>query len=98
MRMRPDDPYPTTGIRSARALPVSRMTSTDPMLVINPVADAVFARACDEAMASHPARPDDLQVALRRRFPAVIVRPRALSDERLAVWYVYRDGHWVSSL
>ena len=34
--------------------------------------------------------------AVRRRYPLVVVRPRDLSDEMTAVWYVYRDGVWTS--
>ncbi len=70
-----------------------------PVLVINPAADADFAGACDEVMAAHPppTAPNELQTRLRDRFPMVAVRPRGLSGETLVVWYVYRDGHWVSS-
>jgi hypothetical protein len=74
------------------------MTAPEPLLVINPLGDPLFVRACDEAMASRPARPEDLQAALQGRFPNVVVRPRSLSGEQLAVWYVYRDGRWVSSV
>jgi hypothetical protein len=73
------------------------MTAHGPLLVINPVGDQTFLQACDAAMTTHPGRPEDLQAALRRRYPAVVVRPRSLSGEHLDVWYVYRDGHWVSS-
>lgn len=67
------------------------------MLVINPMTDATFVRTCDAALDLHPTRPEDLQTMLRRRYPRTVVRPRALSGERLVVWYVYREGHWVSS-
>ena len=29
-------------------------------------------------------------------YPAVTVHRRELSGEPLEVWYVYRDGHWLS--
>jgi hypothetical protein len=74
------------------------MTSAAPLLVINPLGDPLFVRACEEAMARGPERPEDLQAALRGRYPRVVVRPRSLSGEQLAVWYVYRDGRWVSSV
>jgi hypothetical protein len=67
------------------------------MLVINPIADATFVAACDEGMRSRPSRPDQLQAILRARYPSAVVRPRALSGEITTIWYVYRDGHWVSS-
>lgn len=75
----------------------SAMTRQQAMLVINPIADATFASACDEAMRSHPEDPDELQARLRPDYPSVVVRPRALSGETTSIWYVYRDGHWVSS-
>jgi hypothetical protein len=67
------------------------------MLVINPIADASFVTACEAAMRTQPDRPDDLEARLRPAYPSVVVRPRALSGEITTVWYVYRDGHWVSS-
>lgn len=73
------------------------MSPAAPLLVINPPTDADFVRACDAALGRHPACTDDLQALLRPRFPLAVVRPRALSGERVEVWYVYRDGHWVSS-
>jgi len=38
---------------------------------------------------------ETLQQRLRERYPLAAVRPRDLSSERTAIWYVYRDGHWV---
>jgi hypothetical protein len=73
------------------------MTRPQAMLVINPVADPTFVHACNEAMESHPDRPDALQAKLRESYPAAVVRPRSLSGELTTIWYVYRDGHWVSS-
>ena len=75
-----------------------------PLLVINPLGDAGFVRACEDLLDQAPpdldqtqSDPDELQTLLRRSYPRTVVRPRALSGETLAVWYVYRDGHWVSS-
>ena len=73
------------------------VTRQRPMLVINPIADPAFVRACNEAMRAHPSHPDELQSMLRRAYPSVVVRPRSLSGELTTIWYVYRDGHWVSS-
>lgn len=67
------------------------------MLVINPVTDPSFVRACNEAMRDHLERPDALQTKLREEYPSAVVRPRSLSGEITSIWYVYRDGHWVSS-
>jgi hypothetical protein len=73
------------------------MTPPEPMLVINPVSDPSFVRACNDAMRAHPEFPDALQAKLREAYPSAVVRPRALSGEITSIWYVYRDGHWVSS-
>jgi hypothetical protein len=48
-------------------------------------------------MGSAPSQPEELEAMLRDSYPRAVVRPRALSGETLVVWYVYRDGHWVSS-
>lgn len=68
-----------------------------PRLVINPRQDAGFVEACALAMATAPPVPRALQEALRGDYPRTTVEARALSGEPLRVWYVYRDGHWVSS-
>ncbi|MFN8518815.1 MAG: hypothetical protein U0667_05360 [Chloroflexota bacterium] len=68
-----------------------------PLLVINPLDDAGFVRACEDLLDQAPPDPEELQALLRRSYPHTVVRPRALSGETLDVWYVYRDGHWVSS-
>ena len=68
-----------------------------PRLVINPRQDAGFVEACSLAMQAAPPVPRALQEALRSDYPQATVEPRALSGEPLRVWYVYRDGHWVSS-
>ncbi|MCY7418185.1 MAG: hypothetical protein LH650_06760 [Chloroflexi bacterium] len=68
-----------------------------PLLIINPPADETFVRACNEALAEAPPSPARLQSKLRLLYPLAVVRPRELSAETIIVWYVYRDGHWVSS-
>jgi hypothetical protein len=73
------------------------MTRPEPLLVINPIGDPAFVGICNEAMARLPSRPDELQSILRKHYPTAVVRPRSLSGELTTVWYVYRDGHWVSS-
>lgn len=73
------------------------MSLGDPLLVINPPMDIDFVRACRAAVDGHPGPPEALEATLRQRFPRAVVRARALSSETITVWYVYRDGHWVSS-
>lgn len=68
-----------------------------PLLVINPVGDARFVRACEALVDAGVTEPEELQASLRDGYPAAVVRPRSLSGEVTVVWYVYRDGHWVSS-
>ena len=40
--------------------------------------------------------PSELEEQLRRHYPRVVVRPRELTGESFTIWYVYRDGHWIS--
>jgi hypothetical protein len=68
-----------------------------PLLVINPPADALFVLACETAMDPPLQDPDELQRTLRRRYPRTVVRPRSLAGESIEVWYVYREGRWVSA-
>jgi hypothetical protein len=95
------DGHPSPHGRGPTADP--RLTGGDPAaagaprLVINPRQDAGFVEACSVAMEAAPAVPRALQEALRDEYPQATVEPRALSGESLRVWYVYRDGHWVSS-
>jgi hypothetical protein len=65
-------------------------------IVRNPVNDAEFERAIAEAMHPDLQDPEVLQRSLRASYPQAVVRPRGLTGERGIVWYVYREGHWVS--
>ena len=56
---------PPGGIGQARAWGVA-VTGQQPMLVINPIADPAFVRACNQAMRARPSRPDELQSMLAR--------------------------------
>ncbi len=66
-----------------------------PVLFLNPADDHVFRRSVDDAMADGSIGATELQRRLRSEFPRAVVRPRDLASERLTVWYVYREGHWV---
>lgn len=67
-----------------------------PDLLVNPRHDQVF-ESVAEGLSSRPgASPASLQAALRTSYPNAIVHARDLSGEPRAVWYVYRDGHWIS--
>jgi hypothetical protein len=71
------------------------MAAVAPTLFINPRRDAEFVdRVTSEAASA--ASPDDLRSRLLGRYPNVVVRQRSLEGERGEVWYVYRDGHWVT--
>jgi hypothetical protein len=65
-------------------------------LVINPRTDAVFV-ATVERESESTLDPGALQARLRAVYPNVAVRPRLLDGERVEIWYVYREGHWVPS-
>ncbi len=66
-----------------------------PVLFLNPADDQAFPRSVNDAMVEPSIGAAELQRRLRREFPRAVVRPRDLASERLAVWYVYRDGRWV---
>ena len=68
-----------------------------PIVVVNPSNDVRFREMVDRFVATGGSRPDDLEAALRPRYPKAVVRPRELAGERFEVWYVYRDGHWIRS-
>lgn len=68
-----------------------------PIVVVNPGSDLQFRQMVDRSVANGGRSPDDLEAALRTRYPAAVVRPRELAGERFDVWYVYRDGHWIRS-
>jgi hypothetical protein len=67
-----------------------------PVLIINPIGDEEFAAVVRDHAREAPT-PDDLQSRVRERYPQALVRQRDLSDERMSIWYVYRDGYWTSS-
>ena len=67
-----------------------------PRLVCLPSADTGFADAVQTIFATN-AEVDsaaDFEDLLREYFPAVRVRERLISDERISTWYVYRDGRY----
>jgi hypothetical protein len=68
-----------------------------PTIVRNPVDDTDFAAAVDAAVVDGVTTAPELQERLRRAYPKALVRPRELAEERGVVWYVYRDGRWISS-
>jgi hypothetical protein len=68
---------------------------SEPLLVINPVTDGELARLA-RGLVVDRSTPESLQAALRRRFPRLVVHRRELSGESVSVWYVYREGRWVS--
>ena len=72
------------------------MTRRNPPLrvTIIPSTSFAFRDHVERLMDREPfATPDALEARLRRLFPRVRVRARALSGE-WPVWYVYRDGAW----
>ena len=68
-----------------------------PVIIANPPGDRAFREMIDSALLSDTLRPHDLEAFLRTRYPNAVVRPRELDAERVEVWYVYRDGHWIRS-
>ena len=71
--------------------------TTQPVLILNPRDDPDFAAFAEELADVGGLEATELQGKLRVRYPKAVVRPRDLSSERTAVWYVYREGMWVPS-
>jgi hypothetical protein len=70
------------------------MTETQrPTLITNP---AIAFRDHAESALREGQSVAELQQILRGDYPRAIVRARDLAGERPVVWYVYRDGHWVT--
>ena len=65
-------------------------------IVVNPRDDTPFVALAEKLVADGVRSPDDLQRELRREYPDAVVRARELDGEAFTIWYVYRDGHWVS--
>jgi hypothetical protein len=68
-----------------------------PTLILNPRHDARFVAVAEALMGDGVDTPSELQEQLSRQYPRVVVRPRELTGESFTIWYVYRDGHWISS-
>lgn len=65
-------------------------------LILNPRTDASFVALAERLVAEGMASAAELQDRLQEAYPAVVVRARELSGEPFTIWYVYRDGHWIS--
>ena len=80
---------------SSRDAGQERGEARRPTIVANPADDMQFRARIDAFLMIAAPRARDLEAALRVDYPAAVVRPRALAGERLEIWYVYRDGHWI---
>lgn len=69
-----------------------------PVLVVIPSDDSTFASRAEQLLSDGASTLAGLQGALRADYPKAIVRPRDLSSETQAQWYVYRDGRWIPSV
>ena len=78
-------------------LPWTKWDVMRPVLILNPRDDADFSGFAEELAGESGIDAPGLQGKLRERYPKAVVRPRDLSSERTAVWYVYREGYWVPS-
>jgi hypothetical protein len=65
-----------------------------PVLVCNPADDSAFCSAAETALRERPSGPAAMELELRVGYPRAVVRAREISNEAVAVWYVYRDGRW----
>lgn len=67
-----------------------------PTLITNPPGDTDFRRAVDQTIGEADGDIAAAQRHLRLRYPAAVLRARDISGETIIVWYVYREGVWVS--
>ena len=65
-------------------------------IVVNPRDDTPFVALAEKLVADGARSTGELQEQLRREYPEAVVRARELDGEAITIWYVYRDGHWVS--
>ncbi len=68
-----------------------------PLLMINPSTDRELGQLARGLVIDAQATPETLEAALRPLFPRLVVHRRELSGEDVQIWYVYREGHWVST-
>jgi hypothetical protein len=68
-----------------------------PVLIVNPASDVELAGLARRLTTERTWTPETLQAELRLTFPKVVVHSRDLSGETTQVWYVYREGRWISS-
>jgi len=68
-----------------------------PILVTNPVDDGEFAFAGERLLDDGFLLIDEFRIQLRIRYPDAAVHRREVTAEPHVVWYVYRDGRWVSA-
>jgi hypothetical protein len=65
-----------------------------PILMINPRSDVEFTGLAEGLVRDGVSRPEVLEARLREHYPRTVVRERAISDELVMTWYVYREGRW----
>ena len=65
-------------------------------LILNPRDDAPFAALAEQLVSEGVGTAAELQQRLQAAYPKAVVRARELTGEPFTIWYVYRDGHWIS--
>jgi hypothetical protein len=66
------------------------------IVIANPRSDADFVAAVDRGVLAAEASPARLEALLRPAYPNAVVRGRTDGRGEDDVWYVLRDGIWVS--
>jgi hypothetical protein len=67
-----------------------------PILFVNPVTDVTFVRLAEGWVASGVDKAPELQRILRKSYSEAVVRVRDITGEHEIIWYVYRDGRYIS--
>jgi hypothetical protein len=68
-----------------------------PTLIVNPADDSAFSDVASQLAQDGAATTVELERRLRETYPRATVHARELAGELTVIWYVYREGHWVSS-
>jgi hypothetical protein len=68
-----------------------------PILVVNPADDDVFGEFAHVLVNHGASSTGELERRLRPIYSNAVVHARELSSEPFVIWYVYRDGRWVST-
>jgi len=71
--------------------------SMEPILMVNPANDRVFAAFADTLIDHGVLSITEFERRLQTAYPRAAAHARDLAAEPILVWYVYREGNWVNA-